>query len=131
MEFSDAFGIDDRFIVALAGVETTYGTNPNWDSSTAGIYNVFSNGFHCAGLKANYFCRIVNPYSSYGQAIYDVIDILSSRREYKRYNSAANIYSVYEEGNVNKIAPAQGTLDTIYGDQLHGNLNNIRTPRCP
>jgi hypothetical protein len=42
-EHIDIDGLDDRFIVALAGGETSYGTNPLWNSASAGIYNVFSN----------------------------------------------------------------------------------------
>lgn len=109
---SDADGLDDRFIVALAGVETTYGKYMNW-----GANNAFNNGH--------------TNYPSFAQAIEAVINLIAYGQKYVKYQSANNIYSVYEEGNVKKKAPAQGTLDTIYQNQLGGNLSNVRTPRCP
>src|SRR5579872_1236796 len=39
---ADAYGVDDRFIVALAGVESIYGKTQQ-NSPTWGYYNAFSN----------------------------------------------------------------------------------------
>ena len=132
VELSDKNGLDDRFIVALAGAETTYGTSKTWDSATAGIYNVFDNGAHCAGTKPNYFCKTVNPYSGYGQSIAGVIQLLGSGRAFQPYTSTRDIFSIYERGDITKTSPGQDLLDTIYGSpQLQGNLSNVRKPRCP
>jgi RHS repeat-associated protein len=122
-------GIDDRFIVALAGVETTYGTNPKWDSSSAGLYNVFDMGNHCATLGTLSMCTKVNPYPSYIAAIDDVIGLFS-RGAYKGLNSLADIYNLFETGNVNTTSPKLSLLDTIYSNQLHGDPSDIRKNRC-
>jgi hypothetical protein len=124
-------GIDERFIVALAGVETTYGTSRTWDSKTAGIYNVFSSSIHCAALKPDYFCTKINPYTSYQQAINGTIQQLNARL-YSGLNSVVDIYNLYETGNVKTAAPALDLLqNTIYKNQLHGDQSDIRQSRCP
>jgi hypothetical protein len=115
---SDQSGIDDHFIVALAGAETTYGTNirvRQW-----GRYNAFSNGAH----------RVSNPYANFTQAIEDAIQLLTHDPRYTSFSSTQSIYSIYEQGDVNKTSPRQGTLDSIYGQQLGGDLSNVRIPRC-
>jgi len=127
---STVYGLDDRFIVALSGVETTYGTNPSWNSGSAGIYNVFSNGLHCAAPGLSMCRNFSKPYASYAGAIVDVTSTIGSSQLYSGLNSAQAVYSEYEEGNVSKPAPMQSVLNTIYGTQLNGNLNNIRSPRC-
>jgi RHS repeat-associated protein len=111
---SDAAGLDDRFIVALAGVETTYGTH---GLNSWGTNNAFNNGHQ--------------DFSTLGDAISAVINLIGRCADYTKYKSAQNIYSVYEEGNVKVVAPAQGILNQIYGKQLSGNLSNVRDPRCP
>ena len=112
---SQAQGLDDRFIVALAGVESTYGKYLNW-----GAFNGFNNGAHKR-----------SGYSSWAEAIDDVSSLIGSGANYTPYNSAAQIYSVYEQGDVKKTAPAQRLLDQIYGKQLGGNLSDVRVTRCP
>jgi hypothetical protein len=111
---SDAAGLDDRFIVALAGVETTYGTHGlnSWRTN-----NAFNNGHQ--------------DFSTLGEAINSVINLIGSGADYTKYKSAQNIYSVFEEGNVKVVSPDQGILNQIYGKQLSGNLSNVRNPRCP
>jgi hypothetical protein len=70
-------------------------------------------------------------FSSLGAAIDAVTRLIGSDPKYTSYNSSQNIYSKYEEGNVNAAAPMQGVPDQIYGTQLSGNLSNVRNPRCP
>jgi RHS repeat-associated protein len=112
--FANRAGLDDRFIVALAGIESLYGRtlNPKW-----GTFNAFNNGH-------------IN-YSNFGEAIDSVIALLALDLRYTPYRSTVNIYSVYERRNVNTLSQGQTTLDKIYQDQLGGNLSNIRQPRCP
>ena len=115
---SDINGLDDRFIVALAGVESGYGKHLGW-----GPYNAWNNGAH---KKPGTY------YNNWVDSIADVILALANSPLYTPYQSTKDIYSVWEEGDVNKPAPAQSTLDDIYGKkQLGGDINNIRTPRCP
>jgi RHS repeat-associated protein len=129
VEFSDIQGIDDRFIVALAGVESTYGKAQN--PAGSGQYNAFSNGAHCAALGVNAYCRTVNPYTDFGQAIADVINLIGSGKRYEPYSSTQNIYSIYERGDINVISGNQGLLDRIYGVQMKGDVSDVRKPRCP
>lgn len=65
---ADAAGVDDRFIVALAGAESTYGKNI---SATWGPFNAWSDSQHCAILQGH--CQSVNPYTNGLQAIAGVI----------------------------------------------------------
>ena len=129
VEFSDIQGLDDRFIVALAGVESTYGKGQN--PAGSGQYNAFSNGAHCAALGVNAYCRTVNPYTDFGQAIAGAIDLIGSGAAYQPYSSTQNIYSIYERGDINVISGNQGLLDQIYGAQMKGDVSNVRKPRCP
>jgi RHS repeat-associated protein len=117
VQASDMNGIDDRFIVALAGVESTYGKHLGW-----GPYNAWNNGAHRTPRTF---------YSNWIQSIGDVTFLLGNDPRYTPYDSTSDIYSVYEEGNVNQPAPGQGTLDKIYGKQLGGDLSDVRIPRCP
>ncbi len=126
---SDLYGIDDRFIVALAGRETSYGTNPLWNSTAAGIYNVFSNSQHCASVGVLSFCKKVNPYPSYGAAISDVISTISASPYYQGLQSSDDIYDEY---NLGGPGGPDKLLDVIYGGtKLQGNLANVRFARCP
>ena len=109
---SDAAGLDDRFIVALAGIETSYGKNLTW-----GTNNAFNNGH--------------TNYATFGDAIASVINLIGFDPRYTPYQSTRDIYAVYETGNINKTSSRQSTLDQIYGNQLGGNVGNVRSPRCP
>jgi RHS repeat-associated protein len=105
---SDLFGIDDRFIVALAGVESIYGktqqTSPTW-----GFYNAFSNAAHCQALSATSDCYKVNPYSNYGAAISDVINLITGGKYFgSGLNTVQSIYDLY-----NRV-PSANQLVTIY-----------------
>lgn len=126
---SNQAGIDARFIVALAGAEATYGINTI--KEVVGEFNSFSSQFHCAkvGDPRATFCWGEDPYQSHLEAIQDVIDTLSSAR-YRSYNSTQNIYSLYERGHISNISGNQKLLDTIYRDQLKGNIQNVRVVRC-
>jgi flagellum-specific peptidoglycan hydrolase FlgJ len=131
---ADKAGIDDRFIVALAGRETSYGTNPTWNSASAGIYNVFSNSQHCAGPGLS-MCQAFSAYSSYTSAIDDAVATISSSKYYAGLNSADDIYNQYNYGAlVNNAGVPYGPdkiLDDIYGgSRLRGDLSNVRSPRC-
>jgi len=124
---SDAQGLDDRFIVALSGIESRYGTTQHRDSW--GQYNVFSNGAHCATLD-NPHCSTVDPYSNYGQAIDGVTQLLRPGGSYGAFNSTAAIYALYETGNANTQSAGTPLLNRIYGNQLHGDVSDVRKPRC-
>jgi RHS repeat-associated protein len=117
VQASDMNGIDDRFIVALAGIESGYGEHLGW-----GPYNAWNNGAHRSPRTF---------YSNWIQSIGDVTFLLGNDPRYTPYDSTADIYSVYEEGNINQPAPRQGKLDQIYGNQLGGDLSDVRIPRCP
>jgi RHS repeat-associated protein len=124
---SDTGVIDDRFIVGLAGVETTYGTNQD-GRALWGRYNAFDDGGHCNVVKRPR-CSAANPYPGWGAAISGAIGRLDSPR-YSLFNSVQAIYNTYEEGNPNKTSPKLGLLDQIYGAQLKGNLDDVRFSRC-
>lgn len=134
---SDLYGIDDRFIVALAGRETSYGTNPKWDSADASIFNLFSNSQHCATVGVLSFCKKANPYANYGAAVSDVISTIASSPYYQGLNSADDIYNEYNSGALTN--PKTGVpygpdtlLDQIYGSKsLAGDLSDVRFARCP
>jgi hypothetical protein len=113
VRLSDRARLDDRFIIALAGVETGYGKHLGW-----GPYNAWNNVKH---KTAKTYC------GSWEEAISGVIDLLS-HIPYTLHQSTVKIYSLYEEGDVNKSAPGQRTLDIIYGRQMGGNLDDIRVP---
>jgi RHS repeat-associated protein len=118
---ADAAGLDDRFIVALAGAETTYGKIKH--PRTWGTYNVFDNALHCDSLS-NPMCVVVDPYTSYAQAISGVLAVLTGPL-YTGLNTTDTIFPKYSNGG------SPGTLDTIY-QQLGGtNTTNVRTARCP
>ena len=86
---------------------------------------------HCAALRPDYFCTKINPYTSYQQAINGTIQQLNARL-YSGLNSVADIYNLYETGNVKTAAPALDLLqNTIYKNQLHGDPSDIRQSRCP
>jgi len=113
---SDAAGIDDRFIVALAGVETTYGTQSKYPipQMNWGMYNAWNNGHQ--------------NYGGWLQALAAVLANLNSPN-YINLQSTLAIYSMWEEGG-KAVSPMQGTLDQIYGTQLGGNTSDVRFSRC-
>ena len=127
-EDSQAQGLDDRFIVALAGVESRYGTTQR--PATWGAYNAFSNAAHCATLD-NPHCYKVNPYTGFGAAIDDVTTLIGSSPLYQGKNSTSEIYALYETGNANTPSASTPILDQIYGSQLGGKIANVRQVRCP
>ena len=112
---ADEFGIDDRFIVALAGVETTYGTR---GANSWGTNNVFNNGHQ--------------DFSSLGSAIDAVIRLLttSTNPNYISLHSTREIYGLYEVGDRNKTSGNQGLLDQIYARQLGGSSSDVKFSRC-
>ena len=67
---------------------------------------------------------------SYTQAIAGVTQLLRPGGLYGGYNSTAAIYSLYETGDANTPSGATPILNTIYGRQLGGDINNVRKPRC-
>jgi RHS repeat-associated protein len=87
---SDTQGVDDRFIVALSGVESTYGKNLTW-----GPFNAWNDSLHCASLTGpngeKTHCQVVNPYSNPVQAISGVINNITNGLDYfgARYLSSA------------------------------------------
>lgn len=78
----------------------------------------------------NSHCIAINPYTSFQQSIDDVTALIGSSQLYKGINSAGGIYGYYETGIKGATSGAQSNLNQIYGVQLLGNLNNVRTPRC-
>lgn len=112
---SEAFGLDYRFIVALAGVESGYGKYLGW-----GPFNAWNSIAHRSPES---------QYANWSEAIQDTIKNLNSAR-YSSFNSTVEIYSIWEQGDVKKPSPGQSNLDKIYAGQLGGDLNNVRQPRC-
>ena len=60
---ADLTNLDDRFIVALAGAENTFGATANSlvqavHAISWGYYNSFDNIQHCAALGYNAFCQV-------------------------------------------------------------------------
>ncbi len=119
----DLNGIDDRFIVALAGAETTYGTRI--DTKDWGPYNAWSLQTH----KAD------NPYDNWIQAIADVVNLIATDSRYlpAGRNTTDTIYPVYqgpgyETGlkNLNSIY-----LDNLGGGKVAGNPKEVDFARCP
>jgi RHS repeat-associated protein len=119
VEDSDAAGLDDRFIVALAGAETTYGRIKH--ASTWGVDNVFDNTYHCYSLK-NPLCVAANPYTSYQAAVAGVTSQLDGTL-YAGLETANGIFKEYSGGG----GPA--TLDKI-DKQLGVDPSDVRAPRC-
>jgi RHS repeat-associated protein len=124
---SDLSGIDDRFIVALAGVETTYGktqqTSPTW-----GHYNAFNNSAHCAALSSTSDCGKADPYSSYGEAITDVISLLTGGKYFgSGLVTPGTINSTYNR------TPTTDDLVTIYQQLDPKATTNFKVnfSRCP
>jgi hypothetical protein len=106
--YSDNMGIDDRFIVALAGAESIYGKTQQ-SSPTWAYFNVFSNAAHCQALAPNSDCYAINPYSNYGQATTDAINLLTGSKYFgSGLNTVGAIYQLY-----NRI-PSGQFLATIY-----------------
>jgi RHS repeat-associated protein len=125
--YSDTFGIDDRFIVALAGAESQYGktqqTSPTW-----GFYNAFSNGSHCQALSATSDCYKVNPYIGHGAAISDVIGLITGAKYFG--SGLVTVEGVYDTYN---RVPSSDFLTTIYDQLVPGATNNTKVnfSRCP
>jgi len=127
VEFSDAFGIDDRFVVALAGAESTYG-KAQQNSPTWGYYNAFSNASHCKALSPGSDCYKVDPYTSFDAAIFDAISLLTGAKYFgSGLVTVGGIYKTY-----NRV-PAADFLTAIY-QQLVPNAtvdSKVNFSRCP
>ncbi len=129
---SDLYGIDDRFIVALAGAESIYGKTQQ-NSPTWGYYNAFSNAAHCIALNPapcpnHSDCYAINPYGNYGQAITDAVDLLTGSKYFGK--GLVTVGAIYKKYN---RVPAGDYLATIYA-QLVPNAtvnNSVDFSRCP
>ena len=120
--------LDDRFIVALAGAETTFGATANevlqaQHSQSWGFYNSFDNIFHCAQLGTNAYCSIVNPYASSIAAISDVVTTIAYGFPYAGLSSVGAIFDTYSgHGNPSNL--------NIFSSQLGVDPSNVRRTRC-
>ncbi|MGA2883499.1 MAG: RHS repeat-associated core domain-containing protein, partial [Bryobacteraceae bacterium] len=125
---SDAAGVDDRFIAALAGAESTYGKNT---SATWGQYNAWSDSQHCAILSGD--CQAVNPFSSWSQAISAAIGNITGKNYFGANPSLTTTDSIYKRYS-NGASPS--LLNTIYLNQMGGGLipgnpKEVDFARCP
>jgi RHS repeat-associated protein len=123
---SDAAGVDDRFIVALAGAETTYGKNT---SATWGKYNAWSDSAHCSIKDGD--CQTVNPFSSWLQAISAAITNITGSLYFgttPALTTTDAIYYKYSKGGSSDL------LNTIYLNQMGGGLltdkKQVNFSRC-
>jgi RHS repeat-associated protein len=132
---ADAAGIDDRFIVALAGEESQYGKTQQ-SSPTWGLYNVFSNASHCQALYDKSDCYSVNPYGSYAQAISDVIALITGSGYFgnttKKGQSdpLVTVEAIYDKYN---RVPSADALATIYQQLVPkaSVTSKVNFSRCP
>jgi RHS repeat-associated protein len=127
VEFSDAYGIDDRFVVALAGAESIYGKSQQ-DSPTWGYYNAFSNGSHCKALAPGSDCYKIDPYTSFDAAIFDAISLLTGKKYFgSGLVTVGDIYKTY-----NRV-PAADFLTTIYQQLVPTATagSKVNFSRCP
>jgi len=109
---SDSAGVDDRFIAALAGAESTYGKNT---LKTWGQYNARSDSQHCA-IKAG-DCQAVNPFSSWSQALSAAITNITGPLYFGAGLVTTDaMYELYSHGGSPSI------LNTIYLNQMGGGL---------
>lgn len=113
---SDLAGVDDRFIIALAGQESQYGTN-----LTRGPFNAWNNLAHTAHH---------NPYSSWNTAIRGVVSLITGGLYFgSGRNTTDSIYGTYNNSNLktNPDFPKQlASLNSIYLGQLGGGLLSNR-----
>jgi hypothetical protein len=125
--YSNIMGIDDRFIVALAGAESIYGKTQQ-NSPTWGYYNAFSNAAHCQALAANSDCYAINPYANSGQAITDAINLLTGSKYFG--SSLVTVGAIYQQ--YNRI-PSGQFLAAIYAQLVpNATVNNaVDFSRCP
>jgi len=109
---SDAAGVEDRFIVALAGAESTCGKNTSatWDQ-----YNARSDSTHCAILAGD--CQKVNPFATFSQALLAAINNIIDKNYFNAGLTTTDaIYKKYSNGG------SPNLLDTIYLQQMGGGL---------
>jgi hypothetical protein len=126
---ADEEGVDDRFIVALSGVESSYGKNI---TATWGPYNAWSDSQHCALLQGH--CQSVNPYTNATQAIEGVINNITNGPYYFQSGLVTTdaIYSVYCVGcsagsPTGPWASSDSSLNHIYLGYLGGGV--LANPR--
>jgi hypothetical protein len=87
VQVSDAAGIDDRFLIALAGQESTYGTN-----ITKGPYNAWNNLAHTAKH---------NPYANWTAAINGVANLVTGKLYFgSGKTTIRSIYGTYDNSNL-------------------------------
>jgi hypothetical protein len=128
VEQSDNAGVDDRFIVALAGAESRYGTNIQ---ATWGPYNAWSDSQHCKIVKGH--CQSEDPLTSWTQAISGVIGNITGSLYFganPQLTTTDAIYKRYSHGG------SPDTLDQIYllqmdGGLINGNKEEVNFARCP
>jgi len=111
---SDSDNVDDRFIVALSGAESTYGKNT---SATWGQYNAWSDSTHCAILSGD--CQTVNPFTSWSQAISAAVGNITGKNYFGANPSLTTTDAIYERYS-NGGSPS--ILNTIYLNQMGGGL---------
>ncbi len=121
---ADAAGIDDRFIVALAGQESSYGAN-----ITRGPYNAWNNLAHTANKS---------PYGSWTAAINGVTNLLTGKLYFgSGKKTVSSIYGTYDNSNLKenpKYPTELSDLTKIYkqlvGPTASGN-SAVNFARCP
>jgi RHS repeat-associated protein len=125
--YSDTKGIDDEFIVALAGAESSGGKSQQI-SPTCGFYNAFSNAAHCQALAANSDCYKINPYNSYEDAITDAINLLTGAKYFG--NGLVTVGAIYQTYN---RVPVADFLASIYKQLVPTATVNskVNFSRCP
>jgi hypothetical protein len=119
---SDAAGIDDRFIVALAGVESTYGKNTR--AASWGQYNAWSNSTHCAALIPGSHCQAINPYTSLLQALNSVVSLITGQSYFGAgLKTTDEIYGTYcpgcSAGYLGQRSPVLGTTRSVFATSLN------------
>jgi RHS repeat-associated protein len=121
VEMSDAYGVDDRFIVALAGAETTYGIHLN--PGTWGPFNYWSVSSH----KAD------NPYGDPQSAIVSVVDIITTDSRYFRAgrNTTGTIYPVWQDpGYQQGLRNLNSIYHNLGGSSIPNNPTEVNFSRC-
>jgi hypothetical protein len=122
---SDAAGIDDRFIGALAGQESGYGTK-----ITRGPFNAWNNLAH-TGRR---------PYSSWNDSLSGAVNLLTGSLYFgSGLTTVGGIYGRYDNSNLstNPAYPKQlQSLTNIYVNQMGGGLivgnpQEVDFSRCP
>jgi RHS repeat-associated protein len=136
---ADAAGVDDRFLVALAGVETTYGKNI---TATWGPYNAWSDSRHCGILQGD--CQTVNPYANGMQAINGVIANITGKNYFQNQTPLVTTTDIYQKGYCKGCsagsptgpwAPTDASLNHFYIGYMGGGLLDdptaVNFSRCP